>query len=99
FAAAEADFARALEQAADPLSRYVVLTNRGACRIRQGHLDEALADLGQAVRLQPGAYQAYVNLAEVHRGSGDWPAAVAALNEALARRPGDAGLYRTRARA
>jgi tetratricopeptide (TPR) repeat protein len=96
--AAEQDFALALDQAPDPLARYIVLTDRSAHWIRRGRWDEALADLGQAIKLRPDAYQPCVNLAQVHRGRKDYDAAAAALGQALERRPKDAGLYQTRAR-
>jgi tetratricopeptide (TPR) repeat protein len=95
---AEDDFKRALRQTADPLERYVILTNRSAMWIRRERWAEARADLSEAIRLQPQMHQAYVNLAELHRRRQQWADAIAALSEALARRPGDADLYHTRAR-
>src|SRR5207302_791672 len=87
----EADFARCLERAADPLSRYVVLTNRGALRVRQRRWDDALADLRAAVKLRGGDYQAHVNLARAYEGRREWDEAAAALDQALARGRGPAG--------
>jgi tetratricopeptide (TPR) repeat protein len=95
---AEKDFAAVLNQTSDPLERYVVLTNRGAMRVKRQRWDEALTDLRQAIELRPQMHQAYVNLAELHRARKEWAAALTALDQAIARRPGDAGLYHSRAR-
>jgi tetratricopeptide (TPR) repeat protein len=97
FEAAEKDFARALRQSDDPLARWIALTNRGVMWNQRGHWQEAVTDLGDAIALRPDAPEAYVNLAEAHRGRRDWEAARAALDQALARRPDDAALYHTRA--
>jgi tetratricopeptide (TPR) repeat protein len=64
---------------------------------QRGRWQEAVTDLSAAVALRPDAPQAYVNLAQAHRGLQDWDAARAALDQALARRPDDAALYHTRA--
>jgi tetratricopeptide (TPR) repeat protein len=98
FGDAEKDFALALGQATDPLSRYVVLTNRGAFWIRQKRWEEGLADLREAIQLRSQGWQAYAHLARVYRGRGEWDEAVAALGQALERHPGDAELYHLRAR-
>jgi serine/threonine protein kinase/tetratricopeptide (TPR) repeat protein len=95
--AATADFALALGQATDPFSRYIALTNRSAFLIHEKKWDGALADLEAAIRLRPEAYQAYMNLAELHRRRKQWPAALDALGKALDRRPEEAGLYFSRA--
>jgi tetratricopeptide (TPR) repeat protein/tRNA A-37 threonylcarbamoyl transferase component Bud32 len=94
---AETDFAEALRQAPDDLARSLVLTSRGALRVQRQRWDEAVADLRRATALQPGAPEAYVNLAQAYGGRQDWDGAVAALDQALALRPDDAGLYHTRA--
>jgi tetratricopeptide (TPR) repeat protein len=99
FAGADADFDKALARAGDdPHKRHLVLTNRGALRVRQGRWDDAVRDLRAAVRLRPGAPAAYANLAQAYRGRGDLGAAVATLSEAVAQRPADGRLYHTRAR-
>jgi tetratricopeptide (TPR) repeat protein len=95
--AAEDDFARALRQAADPLERYAVLTNRAAMWVGRKSWDKARADLREALALQPKMHQAYVNLAELHRQRQEWDDAVGALDKALACRPADADLFRSRA--
>jgi tetratricopeptide (TPR) repeat protein len=95
--AAEEDFARALERVPDPLARALLLTNRGALRVRRQEWDGAVADLRQAVALQPDAVEAHANLAQAYRGRKDWEAARAELDQALTFRPGDASLYHSRA--
>jgi tetratricopeptide (TPR) repeat protein len=68
FRDAEHDFEKALhlsDVTAD--ARYAILVNRGALRTRQGHLKEALEDLGRAVKEQPQRYQAYLNLAQAYQ--------------------------------
>jgi tetratricopeptide (TPR) repeat protein len=97
FEAAERDFARALRQSDDPLARRIALTNRGVMWNLRGRWREAVNDLRAAIALRPDAPEAYVNLAEAHRGHQDWQAARAALDQALALRPDDAALYHTRA--
>jgi serine/threonine protein kinase/tetratricopeptide (TPR) repeat protein len=97
FEDAEVDFAQALKQAKEPFDRYVVLTNRSAMYIRQGRWRDGRADLTEATRLQPEAYQAYLNLAQVHKALKDLDAARTTMDQALTRAPGNAGLYHTRA--
>jgi tetratricopeptide (TPR) repeat protein len=98
FEPAEADFAEVLRQTDDPLARAVALVNRGAMWAKRHRPDAAVADLREAIRLQPDDPAGYLNLAEVYRDRREWDPAVAALDQALARRPDDALLYHTRAR-
>ena len=86
---AEADFAQVLAKAPDDAFRAAVLLSRGACRLRQKHLDEAVSDLNEAIRLQPEGFTAYATLARVQWERGDRVAAIAALDQALARPRGD----------
>jgi tetratricopeptide (TPR) repeat protein len=96
---AASEFAHCLEQAgSDPFQRYVVLTNRGAFWVHQKELDKALADLGEAAKLQPKAYEAEANLGELYRQRKEFDQAQAALTRALRLRPGDPNLYYSRAR-
>jgi tetratricopeptide (TPR) repeat protein len=102
FAAAEADYARALELLErKPVAefRYVLLVNRGLLRSqrRDRDLDRAVADLREAVRLDPQLYQAHAGLARVLRQQGKPDEAVAELTQAIALRPDLAALYRGRA--
>jgi tetratricopeptide (TPR) repeat protein len=98
--AAAADFAEVLRQASDPedrLLRAVALTNRGAMWVLKQQPDQALHDLQEAIELRPDLPEAYLNLAALHKQRQDYDAALAALDEALRRRPNQALLFRTRA--
>jgi tetratricopeptide (TPR) repeat protein len=95
---ADADFEAALHAPLTTAARYGLLINRGVLRIRQGCLDNALADLRQATALQPGHYQGYVNLAQAYLKGQRTDEAVQQLDEAVRREPRLASLYRTRAR-
>jgi tetratricopeptide (TPR) repeat protein len=104
FQSAEADLdtAEKLEKLhPDAAARYVLLVNRGVLRIRQGRSADAVAVLQEAVGLDAAQAQAHADLAEAYRKLGQVDAALAELGEALARggpAPGQAALYRTRAR-
>jgi tetratricopeptide (TPR) repeat protein len=98
FAAAEADFKESLAGTADPLARYLVLTNRGVLWAQQQRWDDAAADLKAATELRPDNHLAYVTLSEVCRQRNDLEGAVKALDRAVACQPGEATLYYTRAR-
>jgi tetratricopeptide (TPR) repeat protein len=65
---ARLDFARALERADDPLTRWAVLASRGAMWVRCRRWDEAVADLRQAIQERPDAPEAYVALALAYQG-------------------------------
>jgi serine/threonine protein kinase/Tfp pilus assembly protein PilF len=99
FVTAEADFQKALQLA--PLEsvpvEYGVYVNRAAMRIQQGKLDEASADLKDAIQLNPEPYQAYLNLAEVARLQEDDAKAERCLDEALRRAPSLPRVYSLRA--
>ncbi len=101
--AAEADFACAeqvLRHHPDSVARYALLVSRGALRIRRGDLDQAVADLTEAMGLEPQDYQAHVNLARAYQGKEDNASALSHLDRALLLGPpaAQAALYRTRAR-
>jgi serine/threonine protein kinase/Tfp pilus assembly protein PilF len=103
FEAAEADFAhveRIVPEQPDPLARYGMHVNRGLMRVRQGKLPAAVEDLTQAIRLKPGEYPAYANLAQAYQELGQWQQAQEHLDRALDLSPTAlrAVLYRTRAR-
>jgi serine/threonine protein kinase/Tfp pilus assembly protein PilF/regulator of sirC expression with transglutaminase-like and TPR domain len=100
FAAAEADYRRALERQPTDDLRYGLLANRGLLRLRSGRLAESVADLDAAIRLKPNQYQAHTTLGQVLRRQGRLDAAAAAFGRAIACHPEPnilAGLYRTRA--
>jgi tetratricopeptide (TPR) repeat protein len=96
-AAAEADFARALE-ASDPALRALALTNRSVLRQRQGRPGDAERDLRQAIDLQPKVDQSYINLADLLKRRGDRDGALKWLDRAVALHPDNSALYTERAR-
>jgi tetratricopeptide (TPR) repeat protein len=98
FEEAGADFKEVLAQTTDPLARAVALNNRGVLWVQLGRWDDAVSDLGEAIRLQPAVPEWYVNLARAHEGRKDPDAAVKALDAALTLRA-DAAWYHTRAQA
>jgi tetratricopeptide (TPR) repeat protein len=61
-------------------------------------LDEAIADLQEAIALDPGQLSAYVTLAQIHRRRRQIDLALEELGRAIALKPNLALLYRTRAR-
>jgi tetratricopeptide (TPR) repeat protein len=71
YAAAEEDFARALEFTdLTEAARYVLLNNRGVMRLgrpEKGAWGDGVKDLQEATRLRPGQYQAFASLAEAYR--------------------------------
>jgi serine/threonine protein kinase/tetratricopeptide (TPR) repeat protein len=96
--AADADFEKALRLPLDDYARYVLFVNRGVLRIRQERVDDAVADLNAAIKLKPGEYQAYVNLAQAYRRLKQLDRALDQLDQAVAIEPALAHLYRLRAR-
>ncbi len=99
FDKAEADFASVLAAAAsDEAFCAEVLTNRGASRLQQNRVDVAVADLKEAVRLQPKAYQGYASLAVAQQKDGDLGAALKALDRAVELAPDNALLRYSRGR-
>jgi serine/threonine protein kinase/tetratricopeptide (TPR) repeat protein len=96
--AAETDFQKAGQLRLDDDARYVLLVNRGVLRIRTDRTDDAIADLNAAIKLKPGAYQAFVNLAQAYRRRDKLDLALSQLDRALEREPGLAHLYRLKAR-
>jgi tetratricopeptide (TPR) repeat protein len=66
--------------------------------VRKQYLDAAVNDFEQAIRLKEKQYQAYVNLALAREEEGRFDEALARLDEALALEPGQAAIYRARAR-
>ncbi len=98
FDKAEADFRQALEDSSDAPFRAAALVSRSAVRLLQGRRDDAEHDMREAIKLQPDAYQGYVNLARLLEDRGDRVGALAQLDLALARRPDNPMLYSERAR-
>jgi tetratricopeptide (TPR) repeat protein/tRNA A-37 threonylcarbamoyl transferase component Bud32 len=97
FEAAEADYRAAWEHAPSDDERYVLLVNRGGLRVRRDRLDEAVADLEEAIRIRPDRFMAYASLAQARRRQGHRDEAIALLGRAIARKPDLPALYRSRA--
>jgi tetratricopeptide (TPR) repeat protein len=83
FAAAEADFQKALELQPGEDARYAIAVHRGVLCIRQGKLDEAVAELRHAIRLKPHQFQAYANLAKAYHQDKQLDQAVEQLDQAI----------------
>jgi tetratricopeptide (TPR) repeat protein len=96
--AAAADFQKTLDLNPGSYTRYGAYVNRGALRVRQGRLDEAIADLRTATDLLPDQCEAHVNLARAYDEQHRVDEAARVLDRALplVRRP--AALHRARAR-
>ena len=97
FDSAEADFRTALAMNPDVDERYGLLVNRGALRIRTQRLDEAVADLSQAVALKPGQVAAYITLGQAYRLQGRVDEAIEQFTLGIALKPDMPALYRSRA--
>jgi tetratricopeptide (TPR) repeat protein len=98
FTAAEEDFRKALDLQPDVPARYGILVNRGAMRLQQGQVENAVADFEAAIRLLPRQYQAHVNLAQAYQRQKQMTKALAQLDEAVRLAPTMANPYRLRAR-
>ncbi len=97
FDTAEGDFQEALKRDRDGRFRYALLANRGLVRFESRKLDLAVADLEEAIKLDPRQLNAHVTLAQIHRQQQDLDLALRELSRAIALEPGLAPLYRTRA--
>jgi eukaryotic-like serine/threonine-protein kinase len=97
FDAAEADFHEALERDRAGRFRYALLANRGLVRFESRKLDLAIADLEEAIELDPSQLSAHVTLAQIHRQQHELDLALRELSRAIVLEPGLAPLYRTRA--
>jgi lipoprotein NlpI len=69
---------------------------RALIRAAGGDFDRAIADLNDAIRLDPGAVRAYIARALVYRLKGDRVLAINDLNDAIRLDPKNAFAYRTR---
>jgi tetratricopeptide (TPR) repeat protein len=70
FEAAESDYRAVLARDPSDDLRYVLLVNRGGMYLQSGRLAESLADLKQAIQLQPDLYQAHASLAQLYQRQG-----------------------------
>ena len=98
YAAALADYREALRRDSGGRFRYALLVNRGLVRLQSRKLDEAVADLEEAIALDPRQLSAYVTLAQIHRQRHQIDLALEELGRGIALKPNLAPLYRTRAR-
>jgi tetratricopeptide (TPR) repeat protein len=98
WAAAEADFDRALLLAPNRYARYGALVNRGVARLQGGNADGAVADLRQAAALLPDQYPAHVNLAQAYQRQKKWDEAVAVCDRAAEVLPRSGRVRSARAR-
>jgi tetratricopeptide (TPR) repeat protein len=94
---AEADFATALELDRCDAVQYAVAGNRGVLLLQLGKLEEAEANLGEAIRLQPTWLGAHVTLAQVYQKQKKWKEAARELDLAVQLAPNEPAIYRTRA--
>jgi tetratricopeptide (TPR) repeat protein len=94
---AEADFATALELDSRVAVRYAVLANRGVLWYRFGKLEQAAADLDEAICLRPTWLQAHVTLAQIYQKQKKWKEAASELSTAVRLAPDQPAIYRTRA--
>jgi len=68
FAAAEADFQKALELRPGDDARYAIAVHRGVLSIPAGEeVNEAVAELQHAIQLKPQQFQAYADLAKAYQ--------------------------------
>lgn len=77
----------------------IAYRNRGRAHLDAGALDSALADLGEAVRLNPTDYQAFTYRALVKVGRNDLDGAIADYSEVVRLRPASAIGYSGRGHA
>jgi serine/threonine protein kinase/Tfp pilus assembly protein PilF len=97
FPEAEADFAAALELDPRMAVRYAVHVNRGVLWYRHAKLAQAVADLDEAIRLQPSWLQGHVILAQAYQKQQKWEEAARELDTAVRLAPQQPAVYRTRA--
>jgi len=67
FRLAEADYRTALDGHPAADLHYVLLVNRGGMLLRAGRIDDSIADLEAAIKLNPGAYQAHATLGQLYQ--------------------------------
>jgi tetratricopeptide (TPR) repeat protein len=94
-----ARFSDALGQTTEPSSRLnqsVVYFYRGSTYLFEGDADRALADLNQAITLQPALAEAYANRTVIYLAKGDYSRALADANQVLNQQPDLAVAYNNR---
>jgi tetratricopeptide (TPR) repeat protein len=98
FAAARADFQKALRLQPDPTTRYALCVNRGVLRVKEKQFRQALDDFEEARKLKPKQYNAYASMAYVHERQKHLGRALDLLDTAIRLAPDQASLYRSRAK-
>jgi serine/threonine protein kinase/tetratricopeptide (TPR) repeat protein len=98
FESALADYRKARERDPGGRFQYALLANRGLLYFQARKLDEAVADLAEAIALDPRQVSAHVTLAQIHRQTTKLDLAIEGLSRAIKLAPNQAPLYRTRAR-
>jgi tetratricopeptide (TPR) repeat protein len=92
-------FSDALNQKIEPsssLNRSLVYFYRGNAYLVQNNLDRALADLNQAIKLQPNLAEAYANQVVIYIAKGDYSHALTDANQAIKLIPDLAVAYNNR---
>ena len=87
FEAAQADYREVLERDPGGRFRYALLVNRGLVRLQSRKLAEAVADLKEAIALNPRQFNAYVTLAQIERREHRLDLALEHLGRAIALNP------------
>ncbi len=77
------DAAKLIKDRADLPGAYRIYYNRGTELIKIDQLDQAIADLKQAITLNINAVEAHGNLGAAYFKKGDWQNAAAAFSEAI----------------
>ena len=83
-------------ESSSSLNQSLVYFYRGAAYMFRGDSDRALADLSQAIKLQPTSAEAYANRAVLYLAKGERGRALADTNRALALKPEAALVYNNR---
>jgi serine/threonine protein kinase/Tfp pilus assembly protein PilF len=97
FEAAEEDYRKALARDPERKHHYSLLVNRGLTRFQSLNLEDAIADLTEATRLNLRQPSAFVILAQIYKHQQQHDQALEVLSKAIALYPASASLYRTRA--
>jgi len=80
----------------DPRFAGPAYDNRGFCKLIKGELDGAMADIEQAIRLNPKNAMAYANRATAKEVMGDLDGAIADYSRAIKLNPRYVAAYNNR---